>query len=369
MSDTTLVNQLDARIETLLAGAGSDRPASDPELAKLLLVAAELRALPDPEFRARLKSELLDSAAYSERHVPARRALLVGASRIGRSHTATESDPPQDLLPTLSMSGRATYPVQRGSFMASVVAHFAALALLVTSGIWAAHTAPERPRVHSVLVTDISYVLPPASTETHGGGGGGDHDPLQASKGAPPRFASQQLVPPAIVVRAEQPKLPTEQTVVGPPNLSFPQTSQLGDPLSAPTTPSNGPGSEGGIGDGNRGGVGPGNGPGVGPGSGGGIGGGPYVAGAGITAPRTIYDPEPDYSDEARKQKYQGTVILQVVVGADGRPSNIRVVRTLGLGLDEKAIEAVRQWRFVPGKKDGQPVAVVVNVQVNFRLY
>jgi len=110
-------------------------------------------------------------------------------------------------------------------------------------------------------------------------------------------------------------------------------------------------------------------GPGVGPGSGGGYGGGPYVAGGGVSAPRAIYSPEPDYSEEARKAKYQGMVILQVVVDADGRSRDIRVARSAGMGLDEKAIEAVRHWRFEPGTKDKRPVAVVVNVEVNFRLY
>jgi TonB family protein len=93
------------------------------------------------------------------------------------------------------------------------------------------------------------------------------------------------------------------------------------------------------------------------------------MVGGAVRAPRLIYDPEPEYSDEARKQKYQGAVVLRVVVGEDGRPRDIRVAQSLGLGLDEKALEAVRGWRFEPGRLDGRAVAVVVNVQVNFRLY
>jgi TonB family protein len=244
------------------------------------------------------------------------------------------------------------------------------VALVVTSGIWAASSAGEKPKVHSVLVTDISYVLPEAAKDSRGGGGGGDHDVLQASKGNPPRFARNQTAPPAIVVRNEKPKLPADATVVGPPNLSFPQDSQLGDPFSRVFGPaSNGTGSEGGIGSGNRGGVGPGDGPGVGLGWGGGFGGGPYVVGGGVTAPRAIYSPEPDYSEEARKAKYQGVVTLQVVVDADGHSRDIRVARSAGMGLDEKAIEAVQRWRFEPGRKGDRAVAVIVNVEVNFRLY
>lgn len=362
MSETSLANQLAAGIDRLLVNAEPPHAASDPELAHLLSIAASLRALPDPEFRDRLRIELMATAA------PPNDASLT-SPRIVRLRHAFDSVDLPGFLPSLTRPAHTTYPVRRGSFIASVLAHLAVLALAVTSGIWAARRVPERTEVHSVLLTDISYPLPPASTETQGGGGGGDHDRIQASKGVPPRFDHIQTSPPAIVVRSEQPKLQRDPTVIGPPNLSFPQTSQLGDPLSALSLPSNGTGSQGGIGDGSRGGVGPGNGPGVGPGSGGGYGGGPYVAGAGVLAPRPIYDPEPEYSDEARKQKFQGTVVLQVVVGTDGHPKNIRVVRSLGYGLDEKAVDAVHLWRFEPGRKDGQPVAVVVNVQVNFRLY
>jgi TonB family protein len=108
---------------------------------------------------------------------------------------------------------------------------------------------------------------------------------------------------------------------------------------------------------------------GYGPGSDRGFGGGPFRPGAGVTAPRAIYEPEPEYSEEARKIKQQGMVVLSVVVDQQGRPRNIHIARSLGLGLDEKAIEAVKKWKFTPGTKDGIPVAVQVNVEVSFRLY
>lgn len=99
------------------------------------------------------------------------------------------------------------------------------------------------------------------------------------------------------------------------------------------------------------------------------MGGGVYKVGGGVSAPEAIYSPDPQYSDEARKAHYQGTVILWVIVGADGRPRDVKIARSLGMGLDEKAIEAVRTWRFAPATKDGRPVAVQINVEVNFRLY
>jgi protein TonB len=82
----------------------------------------------------------------------------------------------------------------------------------------------------------------------------------------------------------------------------------------------------------------------------------------GVTAPRPIYDPDPEYSDAARRAKYQGSVLLWLVVAPNGRPRNIRVQRSLGMGLDEKAIEAVSQWRFQPATLNGQPVAAQINV-------
>jgi periplasmic protein TonB len=131
---------------------------------------------------------------------------------------------------------------------------------------------------------------------------------------------------------------------------------------------SNGIGSGGGIGNGKGGGVGPGTGPGFGPGSGGGFGGGAYRIGGGVSAPIPIFQPEPEYSEEARKAKWQGTVMLSLVVDESGKAVGIKVTKSLGLGLDEKAIEAVQKWRFKPGTKDGKPVPVIASVEVNFRL-
>ena len=174
------------------------------------------------------------------------------------------------------------------------------------------------------------------------------------------------------VVRNPHPLLEVPPTIMVPPEVKLqqPNLPDLGDPLShLPSVPSNGTGSGGGIGSGSGGGVGSGDGPGFGPGHGGGTGGGVFHVGGGVSAPKKIFDPDPEYSEEARKAKYQGTCVLYVIVGSDGRPRDIRVSRTLGLGLDEKAIEAVKSWRFEPAMKDGKPVAVAINIEVDFRLY
>ena len=105
-----------------------------------------------------------------------------------------------------------------------------------------------------------------------------------------------------------------------------------------------------------------------GSGAGGGNGGGVYSVGNGTTPPTVLSKVDPEYSEEARKAKYQGTVVLYVEVDASGKPGNLKVMRSLGLGLDEKAMEAVAKWKFRPGYKDGKPVTVAATVEVNFRL-
>jgi TonB family protein len=211
---------------------------------------------------------------------------------------------------------------------------------------------------------------PPKNQTMQGGGGGGDRSPLPASKGRLPKASLKQFTPPVAVYNNLNPKLAMEPTIIAPPDVTLPQVnmSAYGDPLAKIGPPSNGPGSGGGIGSGSGGGVGSGNGGGFGPGSGGGVGGGVYRVGGGVTAPVLLYKKEPEYSEEARKAKYQGTVLLYIEVDPSGKAVNIRVQHSLGLGLDEKAIEAVRQWKFKPGYKDGKPVTVAATIEVNFRL-
>src|SRR5215469_8986172 len=233
-------------------------------------------------------------------------------------------------------------------------------------------TAAPAPKVTVTLIDPNDLpALKPAKTQVGGGGGGGDRDVLQASKGKLPKFSLQQITPPVVVVRNEHPKLAVEPTVVIPPQVKLASNNMpnLGDPLAHAVMPSNGTGSGGGIGSGEGGGVGSGKGPGFGPGEGGGTGGGLYHIGAGVSPPIPIYKPDPEFSEEARKAKFQGTCTLALIVGIDGRPSDIHVVSSLGMGLDEKAIEAVKNWKFQPAMKDGHPVRVPVEVEVDFHLY
>ena len=176
-----------------------------------------------------------------------------------------------------------------------------------------------------------------------------------------------QLTPPEAVLRNLDPKLRELPSVMALSAVRLPQLGQLGDPLKGVQgPPSNGSGRDGGIGEGCCGGVGSGNGPGFGPYDHGNV---FWPGKSGVTAPRPIYDPDPEYSDAARKAKFQGSVLLWLVVGSNGRPRDLRVQRSLGMGLDEKALAAVSQWRFQPATLNGQPVAVQINVEVSFRLY
>ena len=220
-------------------------------------------------------------------------------------------------------------------------------------------------------VTLIAPVLKPYEPQKNtGGGGGGDRSPQPQAKGKLPKLAPKQFVPPTEKIVNEHPKLVMEPTIVAPPDAAIPNVNMpnIGDPLAKLGPPSNGMGSGGGIGSGSGGGIGPGNGAGFGPGSGGGFGGGVFRVGGGVSQPSVIFKVDPEYSEEARKAKYSGTVLLQLVVDVDGKAKNIKVMKGVGLGLDEKAIEAVQKWKFSPGKKDGKAVAVYATVEVNFRL-
>lgn len=240
-------------------------------------------------------------------------------------------------------------------------------------------TGPSAPEAKTGSVTliipiDISPYLAQlrnqSANDSGGGGGGGQNMPTPPSRGRLPRFALEQITPPTPVIRNPDPILEVEPTVIIDPNTQIAQldTSVFGDPLRGINMPSAGSGQGGGIGTGTGGGVGSGRGGGVGPGSGGGIGGGVFRVGGGVSAPRVTRKIDPEYSEEARKAKYSGVVVLAVEVWPDGRAHNVRVIRSLGLGLDEKAIQAVQLWEFVPGRKDGAPVKVSAQIEVNFRL-
>jgi TonB family protein len=231
------------------------------------------------------------------------------------------------------------------------------------------------PLLHEILVAPADIMSYKSSVQLAGGGGGGGgvRAATAASRGQLPPFARVQIVPPAVRIDDSIPILPVEPTLIGDSNIKLAtlKDKDWGDPNGVVGPASGGPGDGGGIGGGHGTGVGPGDGPGYGPGKDGGTGGGVGYLGAGvgsITQPTLISKTEPEYSEDARKARLQGTVLLRIEVDTHGLAQNIVVSQSLGLGLDDRAVAAVKKWRFVPGKVNGKPAAVVAYVEVNFRL-
>jgi len=289
-------------------------------------------------------------------------------------------------LPPLKLTSRpvavrsiwGAYDNRKVARTSSMIVHIAMIGALVAISIIGAKQVTEAKHEQVTIVAPpLSEYMPitPKNLPTlQGGGGGGDRDKVIAPKGRLPKPAMVQITPPEVVVRNDHPKLTAEPTIVMPPTVKLASNNlpNFGDPKSPVIAgpPSNGIGSGAGIGSGSGGGIGSGTGGGVGPGIGGGYGGGVFRPGVGgVSAPRAIYKPDPEYSEEARKAKYQGTVILGLIVDSFGRPKGLKVEHGLGMGLDEKALEAVRNWKFEPAEKDGKPVAVAISVEVQFRLF
>ncbi|HLK08197.1 MAG TPA: energy transducer TonB [Candidatus Angelobacter sp.] len=364
MNNISVYDELDQAIDQMLqpqlAEKRHDPQTDEGNIRELVGLAADLRDLPRANFRSRLKLELEWEAAGRK----------VSAGDTDQQSARGVAPASGEILPSLFGKTWAGYPVRRINFAFSVALH-SVIAFLIGAGFLMVKSYV--PRIEPqpfVRVRLEPYIVPAGTHPGNGGGSGGAAERIRASKGMAPPAAREQLTPPIILRNNAQPRLSAAVTVIAPPDLALPKTRQIGDPLSALTAPSNGPGVAGGIGGKAGGGVGgDGGGPGRGSGSGGGCCGDLYAIGNGVSIPRAIYSPEPEFSEEARRSKYQGEVTLLATIGADGRTRNLMVVRSLGMGLDEKAMEAVRTWRFEPARKNGQPVAVQMNIIVNFHLF
>jgi protein TonB len=242
----------------------------------------------------------------------------------------------------------------------AVVAHAAAIALI----FWA--VAAHVPFAAPAKTASLTELTPPpamAPAKNVMGGGGGQHDATPVSKGALPKIADHQITPPK-APPMEQPKIRMPDATIevqkdlkmannNMPNLGMPTSSLMGASM----------------GNGNGTGLGAGEGTGLGVGSGGGFGGGLRKIGGGVSAPVLLYQVEPEFSEEARKAKASGNVMVNLIVDQQGHPQNVRVLRGVGMGLDEKAIAAVKLYKFKPAMEGGKPVAVEMNVEVNFQIF
>jgi protein TonB len=233
------------------------------------------------------------------------------------------------------------------STVVAILLHAAAILLIFWTMAWKA------PFVSPGKMAVATELTPPAPDLGKMGGGGGQKGLTAVTKGKMPKIADLQkpkITMPDPTVNVQKDLKMADNNM---PNFGDPNSPLLGNSM--------GRGSGTGMGNGT--------GSGIGSGSGGGYGGGAKQIGGGVIGPKIIYEPEPEFSEEARKAKFMGVVLVGLIVDANGKPQNVHVIRGVGMGLDEKAMEAVRQYRFKPGTENGKPVATFLNVEVNFEIF
>ena len=239
--------------------------------------------------------------------------------------------------------------------IASVV-NGAILALFIFLGVKTIIQQQKKNEIVTPIDVKTDFKAPKAPDAP--GGGGGSPDKVEAIKGKIPPKAPPTIDIPKII----QPPTPTidvQQDIKIPDNPTLPNFGMSNSPNVKLASSGNGTGM----------GMGNGHGGGYGDGSGGNFGGGLYHVGGEVSSPVAIFEPEAEFSDEARRAKFQGVVVVYLIVDAQGNPQNVKVSQSLGMGLDEKAIEAVRKYKFKPAMYHGKPVPVPINIEVNFRLY
>jgi len=265
-------------------------------------------------------------------------------------------------------------PMKEKRSLASSIISVGLHVIIIAALLWTFLAVKKVVAKKNQLLTnvDVPQFMPiaPKGPQMGGGGGGGAHDILQAPKGRLPKFEEQPITPPMVIVN-EHPKLAIDPAIMMPKDIQLPNNNlpNLGDPRTSVVGPaSNGSGSGSGMGTGSGGGIGSGKGNGYGPGEGGGYGGGLYHVSGGVSAPQLVFAPDPEFSDEARRAKYQGVCVVSLIVDAQGNPQRVQVVRHLGMGLDEKALESVMKWTFHPGTLNGKPVTTSAAIYMSFHL-
>jgi len=248
------------------------------------------------------------------------------------------------------------------SALVSVALHVGAIALLLTLAEVEVPVSPPVPE-RFVVPIDIGRY----HARAQGGGSGGTRSLTHASIGRPPKPSPHPFTPPAVVPENDQPKLTIEPAVFAGTKLPSIDLAQFGDLFGVHGPPSNGTGDGGGIGEHHGTGVGNQRGSGFGDGPGGGFAGDSGFDGW-LTPPVLVAKTEPEYTEAARRAKIQGTVVLHIEIDQRGQVRNARITQSLGLGLDERALETVARWRFRAATRNGKPVVSTALVEVNFRL-
>jgi len=264
---------------------------------------------------------------------------------------------PHMFIPLDSLGGRGISPQ---SVSVAVALNLALLLLFV----FIVRQAPLGQPPHIIdRIFSESLTVPPSllvKSPIVSGGGGGNSGVTPPAQGNPPKFAAVQLSPPQ-VKPVDDPKLAVDPTIDADVHMTRTDLSNAGL-LSATLAGSS-------LGNTRGHGVGIGVDDGYGPGRDHGTGGHMYSPGGSVSAPQVLYAPEPEFSEEARKQKVSGNVLVYLQVDANGRPMNVRVLRGIGLGLDQKAIDAVSRYKFKPAMLNGKPVPVEMHVDVNFQIF
>ena len=245
----------------------------------------------------------------------------------------------------------------------ATAASFAFYVLLFLFIGWLLH---KKVHFSAPVKAELTELAPPPIApmkEKAMGGGGGQHGPTPVTKGQLPKFAETQITPPAPPPVSEPKIKMPEATIEVQTDLKMANNNMPN--LGMPNSPLNGMS----MGNGHGSGLGGGSGSGLGPGSGGNYGGGVRQIGGGVSAPTLIYSVDPEFSEEARKAKFMGIVTVNLIVDPSGKPQNVHVTRPVGMGLDEQAIKAVQQYKFKPAMFGGKPVAVMMNVEVNFQIF
>ncbi len=267
----------------------------------------------------------------------------------------------------------------RSALGCSAAAHACALLALVaatTRGVSMPTAAEPRSRPHDTPASTVTrIVFLPSPGRGGGGGGGGNRQPgpIRQAEGIGHDRTTLRIAKPLTIVPSSDvidrvPALPA--LVLDAVPLASGTRDVVGLPEGGvPDSLSTGTGSGGGVGTGTGTGIGSGTGPGLGEGSGGGTGGGVYRPGGSVSAPRLLSQVRPTYTADALARRVQGSVVLEAIVTAAGVPADIRVVRSLDADLDRRAIEAVAEWRFDPGRLAGRPVNVLVTVVLDFTIH
>ena len=292
-------------------------------------------------------------------------------SRLPGGYSTRKLDPREATSRPIFAVDPLVFKRDKTSSAISFVLHTIVIALVLSLTLKARTFVTLQPTTN-ITPVDFKLSIPPMTLPVAklagGGGGGGAHEIVEAIKGQPPTIAKLQIAPPQIS-RINQPKLAVEPTmqVKMPESSNLPSLGMAKSPQIALASQGRGGGS--GFGQGLGGGIGAGRGSGAGPGSGGGYGGGLMSVGGGVAAPEVIHSVEPEFTEDARRANFQGSVSIKLIVDSQGNPQDVRLVRHLGMGLDEKAIEAVRQYKFKPAMYEGNPVSVQIVIDVDFHLH